>query len=578
MRKRLIEQFNLRSRLKFNIDDGRIWLDESRMLLFHARALSTMRRELFEELGPVRARGVLLRMGFATGREDAVMARKLAGAGDDYDVFNIGPEMHAFEGIVKAVVTEADIDWESGSFYGTVELRGSWEAEAQIEHFGVGDECACWSIAGHASGYVSQFFQRFIVFREVRCVARGDECCVMHARPAEAWGDDPYLNGFKGADVDAPAAGGPTRPRAPPPLECASGRLVGRSAGFRTAFEKLGKAANSRINVLLLGETGVGKEMFARWLHENSDRAGGPFVAVNCGAIPHDLIESELFGVRRGAYTGAQESRPGRFERADGGTLLLDELGDLSPAAQVKLLRVLQTGEVERLGDSQVRKVDVRVVAATNVDLKQAIAQGRFRSDLYYRLSAYPVAIPPLRERKSDIPLLAAALIDKIAPAYDKKIKGLSDYALRALQDHAWPGNVRELENIIERGVLLAPEGGLIEAAHLFDEGAGDGTFGAPGAYGAQVGTCGHVGDMDGVRYDAFCLSLLDGPFDLEAHEEKLLRLAVDRAGGNLTHAARLLGVTRRQLAYRLRRGDAGGNGAGGSAGAGDATGDDAEE
>lgn len=558
MRKRLIEQFNLRSRLKFDIDAGRIWLDENRMLLFHAKAMAAMRRELFDALGPAKARGVLLRMGFATGREDAGLARKLVGAGDDYDVFNIGPEMHAFEGIVKAAITEADIDWESGSFYGTVELRGAWEAEAHIEHFGVGDECACWSVAGHASGYVSQFFQRFIVFREVKCMARGDDFCVMQARPAEAWGDDPYLKYFNGVDVDLSAAEGP---RTPPPLEGASGRLVGRSAGFRTAFEKLSKAARSRINVLLLGETGVGKEMFARWLHENSDRAKGPFVAINCGAIPHDLIESELFGVRRGAYTGAQESRPGRFERADGGTLLLDEVGDLSPAAQVKLLRVLQTGEVERLGDAQVRKVDVRVVAATNVDLKQAIAQGRFRSDLYYRLSAYPVAIPPLRDRKSDIPLLAAALIDKIAPAYDKKLNGLSDYALEALQAYAWPGNIRELENIIERGVLLAPPGGLIEASHLFvdgtDEDAGMASHGAP------VGACGHVGDAESMRYDAFCASLLDGAFDLEAHEEKLLRLAVDRSNGNLTHAARLLGVTRRQLSYRLRRGGAGEGGSG---------------
>jgi transcriptional regulator with GAF, ATPase, and Fis domain len=156
--------------------------------------------------------------------------------------------------------------------------------------------------------------------------------------------------------------------------------------------------------VLLLGETGVGKEMFARWIHDHGNRAEQPFVAVNCAAIPHDLLESELFGVQKGAYTGAQASRAGRFERAHGGTLFLDEVGDLSPAAQVKLLRVLQTGEVERLGDDQTRKIDVRLVAATNVDLQQAIAAGRFRADLYYRLATYPVVIPPLRERRSDIP------------------------------------------------------------------------------------------------------------------------------------------------------------------------------
>lgn len=553
LRKRLIEQFNLRSRLKFDMEDGRIWLDENRMLLVHAKAMAAMRRELFDTLGPRRAKGLLMRMGFATGRQDADLATKLVGSGDDYDVFSIGPVLHGFEGIVKSTITEADIDWEKGSFFGTVEMEGSWEAECHVEHFGVGAECACWSIAGHASGYVSQFFKRFIVFREVKCVARGDARCVLVARPAEAWGDDPYLDNFKSEEGDAPFRDVETelaslRGRLSPPRG-AAGRLVGNSPGFRAAFDLLGKAAQTPVTVLLLGETGVGKEMFARWLHENSARAAGPFVAVNCGAIPNDLIESELFGVQRGAFTGAQQSRPGRFERADGGTLLLDEVGDLTLAAQVKLLRVLQTGEVERLGDDQVRKVKVRVVAATNVDLKQAVAAGRFRADLYYRLATYPVEIPPLRERKSDIPLLAAALLEKLQPLYGKHFEGLSDWALQVLQAHDWPGNVRELENLIERSVILAPENGLIEAEHLFPDGP------PQGMTGAEVDLHGHVGDPDSTAEEGLYTSLLAEGFDLQLHEDRLLRLATERAKGNLTHAARILGITRRQLAYRLKRG-----------------------
>lgn len=552
-RKKLMEQFNLRSRLKFNVEDGRIWLDENRMLMVHAKAMATMRRELFETLGARRAQGILLRMGFATGRLDADLATKLVGSADDYDVFSIGPLLHGFEGIVKSAITEADIDWETGSFLGSVDLDGSWEAECHVEQFGVGTDCACWSIAGHASGYVSQFFKRFIVFKEVSCVARGDDRCRIIAKPAESWGDDPYLDHFKSEDGTAPfreVEEQLSTLRGRHPQHRAHGRLVGNSPGFRTAVELLGKAAGTPITVLLLGETGVGKEMFARWLHENSAQARGPFVAVNCGAIPTDLIESELFGVQRGAYTGAQQSRAGRFERADGGTLLLDEIGDLTLAAQVKLLRVLQTGEVERLGDDQVRKVKVRIVAATNVDLKQAVAAGRFRADLYYRLATYPVEIPPLRDRKSDIPLLATALLEKLQPLYGKELLGVSDWALQTLQQHDWPGNVRELENLIERSIILAPENGWIEARHLFPDGM------PQGMTGALVNSDGHVGDRDGASgEDRFYTDLLSDGFDLQAHEDRLLHAATGQANGNLTRAARLLGITRRQLVYRLKRG-----------------------
>ncbi|HJV24530.1 MAG TPA: sigma 54-interacting transcriptional regulator [Aromatoleum sp.] len=554
MHEKLIEQFNLRSRLRFNVESGHIWLGENRMLMFHAQAFGALRKELFDSLGAKRAKGLLLRMGFASGRHDAELACKLSNQLNAYDAFQIGPELHAFEGLVKPTILDAKIDWEQGTFFGEVLWENSWEAESHIQHFGIGDDVACWSLVGYASGYASYFLKRFIVFREVECVGKGDSRCLIVGKPAEEWKfEDDYLDYFQPDNVECKLRqlqedvrqlkATLHAQRAP------AGQLVGNSPAFRAAFDLVNKAAKSPISVLLLGETGVGKEMFARWLHEHSDRADQPFVAINCAAIPHDLIESELFGVQKGAYTGAQHSRPGRFERANGGTLFLDEVGDLSPAAQVKLLRVLQTGEVERLGDDQTRKVNVRLVAATNVNLQQAITEGRFRADLYYRLATYPVTIPPLRERKADIPLLAHALVDKIAPTYHKKLDGITGRAMQALVAHDWPGNVRELENLIERGVLLAEPGGLIELEHLFAAGA------VPGVQNdADVGREGFLRDAAeasrGRLYDA----LLEEGFDLEAHERRLVELAVRRSKGNLTHAARLLGITRRQLAYRLKQ------------------------
>jgi len=553
---KLIEKFNLRSRLRFNIDAGQIWLDENRMLLLHAQAMGHMRRELFDALGEHGARGVLVRMGFGAGQQDAELARSLIGEGDPFDVFRIGPELHAFEGMVKSTITKKEIDWEKGIFFGEVMLENTWESESHIQHFGIGDDPVCWTIVGYASGYTSQFFKRFMVFREVSCVGRGDHACKLIAKPAEAWdADDGYLDYFRQSPGSYPMRRledelTQLRGHARGPVS-KEGDLVGSSPGFKAALDLVRKAAGSPINVLLLGETGVGKEMFARWLHDHSDRAEGPFVAINCGAIPHDLIESELFGVEKGAFTGAQHSRPGRFERAHGGTLFLDEVGDLPLAAQVKLLRVLQTGEVERLGDHQVRKVDVRLVAATNVDLPKAIAEGRFRADLYYRLSTYPVTIPPLRDRPGDIPQLAAALIAKYEKNYGKQLAGLTDRALRALLANRWLGNVREMENLIERGVLLAPEGGQIEVEHLFADVPADPDMGA------QVDTRGVVSNAEESKRNRLCEQVLDrSNFNLESHEQRLIELAVERANGNLTHAAKALGITRRQLSYRLKRGE----------------------
>ena len=324
--------------------------------------------------------------------------------------------------------------------------------------------------------------------------------------------------------------------------------MVGNSPGFRAAYELLKQAAGNRITVLLLGETGVGKELFARALHEMGPRRSEPFVAVNCAAIPQELVESELFGVEKGAYTGALVSRPGRFERADGGTLFLDEIADLPLSAQGKLLRVLQDGELERLGDQKTRKVNVRLIAAANSDLRHQVKEGKFRSDLYYRLNAYQIVIPPLRERKEDIPLLAKRFLEKFSAIHGKKLRGFTDKAKRALLTYAWPGNIRELQNMVERGVILAPSGTRIEVDHLFSSCGDD----PAREFGLNIN-----GDLAMHRWDAgaaLCESVINGVMTLDQVEAMLLETAVNKAHGNLSSAARMLGLTRPQLAYRLKQ------------------------
>ena len=249
-------------------------------------------------------------------------------------------------------------------------------------------------------------------------------------------------------------------------LGVASGSLIGNAPPFRAVLDALRQAAPASATVLLTGESGTGKELAARMLHELSPRAGAPFVPINCAAIPETILESELFGYERGAFTGAGARKEGRFERAHGGTLFLDEVGEMSPAVQVKLLRVLQDGMVERLGGTQPIRVDVRIVAATNKDLSAEVRSGRFREDLFYRLNVVAIRLPPLRERRADVSLLASAFLRRLAEKNRKPIEGFTPDALAALEAYGWPGNVRELEHAVERAVVLS-RGGLVDELDL---------------------------------------------------------------------------------------------------------------
>ena len=535
---------DLRRLINFSAEDGGIWLADERMVLMHASSMGLLRRELFTTLGRARTRRLFMRAGFGAGRRAATLARRLRGNASLFDRFAVGPQFQMLAGAGQMTMEQLELDVDAGRFLGIFRVSHSWEVDTLAGEPGAQDSPVCWMLQGYASGYASKFMGAPVLFKEVACRACGDAHCRFEGRPQADWPDgeelarDHGLGSAPGVHGDLPSAV-ETLPPTLSPVD-PRGPLIGRSSAFEAATNLLRKAAGTEITVLLTGETGVGKERFARALHAMSARADKPFVALNCAALPESLIESELFGAERGAFTGATATRPGRFERADGGTLMLDELGELPLAAQAKLLRVLQYGEVERLGSSQTIRVDVRVIAATHVDLMAAVEAGRFRRDLMYRLNVYPIRIPPLRERVEDIEPLALYLLDRFTSLHRKRIDGFTDKALQAMRAHGWAGNVRELENLIERGVILTEPGEPMDTPALFPghENAGDAS--------AQVESAAGFGEQ---VYD----SMVAGGLSLDALQTLMIQQAVQRADGNLAAAARALGITRPQLSYRLR-------------------------
>ena len=541
---------DLRRMVHFSAGDGRIWLAGQRMLLIHMAALGALRRELMRTIGRDHTRRLLMRAGFASGERDAALARQVRPEASVFEMFAVGPQLHMLEGAVQVTPESCEIDVAGGHFHGVFRWDHSWEVETHVRAFGPQEEPVCWMLVGYASGYTSAFMGRPVLFREMACHACGSASCRIEGRPLAEWPDgDAMAQDYESESMivrleDLQSQVETLRSSLQPADEL--GPLIGRSRAFEAAAGLLRKAAATQVTVLLTGETGVGKERFARALHAMSARASRPFVAINCAALPAELIESELFGAEKGAYTGAGAARAGRFERADGGTLMLDELGELPLPAQAKLLRVLQHGEIERLGATQPRKVDVRVIAATNVDLQAAVAAGRFRSDLMYRLNVYPIRIPPLRERVDDIEPLGLHLLQRFCALHGKGVPGFTDRALDAMRHHPWPGNVRELENLIERGVILASPGEPVDVHELF-----------PSMPGPPAVTLNAQGDLErepasgsAAMYD----DLVARGLSLDGLEDALIQEAVHRADGNLAAAARALGLTRPQLSYRLQR------------------------
>jgi transcriptional regulator with GAF, ATPase, and Fis domain len=563
---------DLTESLFFSPGDGRIWLNDQRMLLLHSSAIGHLRRELIDTLGTDRARGLLTRAGYVAGARDAQLVRERWPRGEAANVFMAGTRLHSLEGLVKVTPLAFDFDIDRGNYEGEFLWEHSSEDDEHISAYGLGTEPACWSQIGYATGYVTSLFGQLVIFREVECRSMGASACRVIGRNAAAWGDVSEdlrfleakdfrrLGSAPGAtaQVAAAPAGLASRAEAVPASGDDRHEIVGASSAFNSACHQLARVAGTQATVLFTGESGVGKEAFARRLHRIGTRADQPFVAVNCAAIPETLIESELFGVERGAFTGASHSRPGRFERANGGTLFLDEIGTLSLVSQGKLLRALQEGEIERVGGTRTQRVDVRVVAATNVDLQSEVRAGRFREDLYYRLNVYPVHLPPLRERRDDIPLLMNHFLHRESTRHGRQPTGFTSRAVRAMLHYGFPGNIRELQNLIERGVISAEDGAPIDVAHMFRrEQLSDEALLAIGARGTL--TTPADDDAGGTPLLDLLAASAPGGTDprsvsLQALERRLLDEAASASNGNVAAAARLLGLTRAQFAYRWEK------------------------
>ena len=461
---------DLKELLQADPDGGILRLGNERVLLLDAVALGLLRRELIDTLGLAAARAMLTRFGYAHGWRTADNLRTAFPWQSELEWRIAGGRLHTLQGFVRPIPWNSPAELNSSTVVHWV-WEDSYEAEQHLLHLGRSDEPVCWTLTGYASGYTSRAYGRDVYIVEHKCRGKGDAACHLEGRPLEAWGDTiighlPYYRDASLDDILSHVTAqlkrterrlrSRRRELSSPKANGDFGSLVAQSASMRHILDLAGRVAQVDSTVLLTGESGVGKERVARFIHERSSRSDSPFIAINCGAVPENLLESELFGHVRGSFTGATQDRVGLFEAANGGTLLLDEIGEMSPATQVKLLRVLQEREIRRLGENRTRAVNARVLAATNRDLLTEIHAARFREDLYYRLRVVEIHVPPLRERREDILSLAREFLDAAAARIGRKVTGFTPAAAHRLLSYAWRGNVRELENAVERAVVLA--------------------------------------------------------------------------------------------------------------------------
>jgi two-component system, NtrC family, response regulator HydG len=552
--------------LHFSPGDGRIWMNNRRMVLLYNAAFGSLRRELIDTLGAERARGILMRTGYLSGVRDAELVREQWPNAEAIQLLAAGTRLHALEGVVKVEALSIDYDLQRGTYSGEFLWHNSSEADEHLASHGLATEPVCWMQVGHAIGYVTTLVGKLIIFRETECRAMGYPVCRLVGKPAEEWDDVEidlrHLNVQEFASAASyPHSEATQRADLPAdmPEDAARPNMIGMAPAFAAACHRLQRVAPTRATVLFVGESGVGKELFARMLHDIGPVPKAPFVSVNCAAIPDTLVESELFGVERGAFTNATQSREGRFERANGGTLFLDEISSLTMVAQGKLLRALQEGEIERVGGTRTIQVDVRVVAASNVDLRDEVKAGRFREDLYYRLNVFPIHIPALRDRRDDIPLLLNYFLRRYNERHGRSVGGFTTRAVRALLNYSFPGNIRELQNLIERGVIAADDGALIDVGHVFISGESAEqqllSISDTGALANEIAEVAKETEPDLFRALARIVGQKDTDhLSIDGVERTLMSLAVKQSGGNLSAAARLLGLTRPQLAYRLRK------------------------
>ena len=535
----------------FRPDDGLIRLHDQRVVILSAAAMGLLRKELVQTLGTDTARRLLLRFGFADGYHDAINLRDQFAWDDPLEYVRAGATIHTLEGIVKADLDRLEFDSESGAFDAAQTWLHSYEGEQHLEHYGKSDQPVCWSLVGYASGYASAALGHEIYFQERQCIGQGHRRCALEGRHADGWksGLAALRFDYQGADLGAEVErlriaarrqrqALAARERALVHRERAMDvvqrriaadverhRFIVRSPAMRDVLELASRVAPLDTTVLVTGESGTGKEFIVRLMHEHSARARGPLVSVNCAALTETLLESELFGHVRGAFTGAVRDKPGLFEVAADGTLFLDEVGEIAPTLQAKLLRALQEGEIRRVGGERTIKVRPRIIAATNRDLRSRVADGAFREDLYFRLAAFVISLPPLRDRPEDLPALVHEFLRRSNERLKKNVKTITPQAMTALVHYGWPGNVRELEHAVERAVILARTTAL-KPEDLPHE----------------------------IASEAAPLTAARSDLDLHATERALVGEALRRFAGNRKRAAMALGVSTVTLWRMLKR------------------------
>ncbi|MCL4538520.1 MAG: sigma-54-dependent Fis family transcriptional regulator, partial [Bacteroidetes bacterium] len=524
-----------------SFSEGTLSFQGREVVLHSLHAFAQFRKDLVDTVSLEHTRSFLTRFGYFQGQADASILINNFTWDSNLELIKAGTKLHSLEGIARDIINKLEYDERSGKFLMELSWVDSKEAQEHLYVLGKSARPVCWILSGYFSGFVSLCLNKDIYFIENSCKAQGNNLCHATGKDVESWGDEikPYLSYFKSHDIkekikklteqlkekaallkkyekEIDALGTAAKPSF----------IEIHSTAYKRLLVVANKVAPYDSTILITGETGAGKEVIAKYVHKLSTRAKGPFIAVNCGALPESLLESELFGHKAGAFTGAVKDRTGLFEAADGGTVFLDEIGDISPAMQLKILRVLQEHEILRVGESLPRKVDIRVIAATNKDLKALIAQGKFREDLFYRLSVMELNVPPLRERKEDILPLARFFVDRLSKKLKVRNLHIDSSCIDSLQRYDWPGNVRELENVIERAAILSPDGRILPE-HL------------PGAItGSGKKTI---------------QSALDGNSTLEAVERAYIEQVLDKTGGNKAKAARILGIDVTTLWRKLK-------------------------
>jgi DNA-binding NtrC family response regulator len=534
-----LERLQLAELLDFRPDLGVIRLHEQRVVILSAAAMGLLRKELIDTFGRDIARRLLMRFGYADGYHDAVNLRERFHWRDALEGLGAGTVLHTLEGIVRSEIVRLK-HGEDGTFDAEFAWHDSYEAEQHVHHYGKSEDPVCWSLVGYASGYTSACLGQEMYYREASCVGQGAKRCSIIGRNAAAWGDDleSLRADFQGTslkdeidrlqiEVHRRAQNLAKRERQLDEREreldvlrdriarhAQSRNFVVRSPAMQEVLEFAAQVAPLDTTVLVYGESGTGKEFVVRMIHEQSRRASGSFVSVNCAALTETLLESELFGHVRGAFTGAVRDKPGLFEVASNGTLFLDEIGEVAPTIQAKLLRALQEREIRRVGGERTIKVNTRVVAATNRDLRAAVDAGSFREDLYFRLGAFVITIPPLRDRREDIPPMVHEFVRRAATRMGKDVQTVSAEAMTMLIRYSWPGNVRELEHAIERSVILAR------------------------------GTSITVRELPPELAESRARAKMGDTLDLKAHEQRLIEKALERFDGNRKKAAEALNVS----------------------------------